>query len=163
MLSVAGQSEAERFKEAMSSFPSGATIVTTTDEDGRWWGFTASSFCSVSLTPPLALTCLAKTAQCYQVFERAEKWVIHFIHPGQNDLAYRFATKGADKFSDAGFESVDGLPVLPGASAILHCSAHAKPDGGDHLILLGHVDKTHVGDEIPSIYFRRSFHTLEVP
>jgi flavin reductase ActVB len=152
--------EALRFKAAMSEFPSGATIVTTADETGRWWGFTATSFCSVSLAPPLVLTCLAKTAHCYPVFETAQRWVIHFIHSGHTDLAYRFATKDADKFGGGGFQASDGLPVLPDASVILHCSAHAKTDGGDHTILLGHVDQTLVGDQTPSVYFRRNFHAL---
>lgn len=44
-----------RFRDAMASFPSGVTIVTTTDDDGRWWGFTATSFSSVSMEPPLVL------------------------------------------------------------------------------------------------------------
>ena len=56
------------FREAMASFPSGTTIVTTSDSGGGWWGFTASSFCSVSLDPPLVLTCLATGAQCFGAF-----------------------------------------------------------------------------------------------
>jgi hypothetical protein len=36
------------FKETMARFPSGVTITTTIDHTGRWWGFTASSYCSVS-------------------------------------------------------------------------------------------------------------------
>lgn len=78
------------FREAMAGFPSGVTIVTTADEDGRWWGFTATSF-------------LARGAECHPVFERAERFVVHVIHPEHSDLALRFATRGADKFTDAGF------------------------------------------------------------
>jgi len=158
---VRDQSEVQRFKEAMSSFPSGATIVTTADETGRWWGFTASAFCSVSLAPPLVLTCLANSAQCFPAFAGAERWVIHFVHAGHTDLAQLFATRGADKFGDGGFQADDdGLPVLADASVILHCSAYAKTDGGDHTILVGRVDKTHIGPEVPSVYFRRGFHRL---
>lgn len=43
----------------MAAFPSGVTIMTTADRTGRPWGFTASSFCSLSLDPPLVLVCLA--------------------------------------------------------------------------------------------------------
>jgi len=87
----------------MSSFPSGATIVTTSDSDGRWWGFTASSFCSVSMDPPLVLTCLANTAQCFPAFAQAERWNIHVLQHKHADLAMRFATRGAPKFDGAGF------------------------------------------------------------
>lgn len=71
-----------RFRDAMASFPSGVTIVTTADRDGRWWGFTATSFCSLSVEPPLVLVCLAKRAECHPVFLTAERFVIHVIPPG---------------------------------------------------------------------------------
>lgn len=93
----------QHFKQAMASFPSGVTIVTTVDGDGKWWGFTATSFCSVSMDPPLVLVCLARGAECHPVFEAAEHFVIHVIHSEHTDLALRFATRGADKFGDGSF------------------------------------------------------------
>ena len=66
--------QAELFKAAMAAFPSGITIVTTTGADGAPWGFTATSFCSVSADPPLTLVCLATTAQCHPVFQEADRW-----------------------------------------------------------------------------------------
>jgi flavin reductase ActVB len=131
------------------------------DDEGRWWGFTATAFCSVSMAPPLVLACLAKSAQCHPAFVTAQRWIIHVVHADHTDLAYRFATKGADKFRDSGFEAnEDGLPVLRRACIILDCSAYAKPDGGDHTILLGHVNRTRLGDETPSVYFRHNFHGI---
>jgi flavin reductase ActVB len=46
------------FRNAMAQFASGVTVVTTTDDDGIPWGFTASAFSSLSLEPPLILVCL---------------------------------------------------------------------------------------------------------
>lgn len=147
------------FREAMAAFPSGVTIVTTVDDAGRWWGFTATSFCSVSMEPPLTLVCLARSAECHDTFAVAQRWVVHIIHPRQISLATRFATRGADKFADAGFVAHDhGLPVLPGACVTLHCSAHNKFKGGDHTILVGRVERAWIGDEIPAVYFRRRYH-----
>lgn len=74
----------------MSSFPAGVTIVTTTDEDGQWWGFTATSFCSVSVDPPPVLVCLANNAECHPVFAKARHWRIHLIHAEHAELAMRF-------------------------------------------------------------------------
>ena len=91
----------DNFREAMASFPSGATIVTTADAAGDWWGFTASSFCSVSMDPPLVLTCLARSAQCFPAFAAADRWNIHVLPHRHADLAVRFATRGADKFDGA--------------------------------------------------------------
>ena len=147
----------------MSSFPSGATIVTTSDSDGRWWGFTASSFCSVSMDPPLVLTCLANSAQCFPAFSEATRWNIHVLQHRHADLAMRFATRGAPKFDGAGFEpDADGLPLHPDVSISLRCAAYSKTDGGDHLVLMGQVEDVAMGDEMPFVYFRRKFHSLAI-
>ncbi|HEX5407141.1 MAG TPA: flavin reductase family protein [Pseudonocardiaceae bacterium] len=153
--------ETPLFRDAMASFPSGVTIVTTTDADDRWWGFTATSFCSVSLEPPLVLVCLARTAQCHAVFARATQWIVHVIRSDDANLATRFATRGADKFRDAGFTAdAEGLPVLDRACARLDCTTHATYAAGDHTILLGRVRHVQVGDPAPAVYFRRAFHAL---
>jgi flavin reductase ActVB len=149
------------FREAMASFPSGATIVTTSDSDGHWWGFTASSFCSVSMDPPLVLTCLANTATCFPAFAATDRWNIHVLQHRHADLAIRFATRGVDKFDGAGFQpDTDGLPVLPDASITLRCAAYSKVEGGDHLVLIGRVEEATLGSETPFVYFRRKFHAL---
>ncbi|MGH3253153.1 MAG: flavin reductase family protein [Trebonia sp.] len=155
------EASSNAFRDAMASFPSGATIVTTRDESGNWWGFTASSFCSVSMDPPVVLTCLANTAQCFPAFARAERWNIHVLQHKHADLAMRFATRGAPKFDGAGFEpDADGLPLHPDVSISLRCAAYSKVEGGDHLVLLGRVEDVAMGDEMPFVYFRRKFHSL---
>lgn len=149
------------FRDAMASFPSGVTIVTTTDAGGRWWGFTATSFCSLSMDPPLVLVCLSTTAECAPVFDRATRWNVHVVHPEHAELAIRFATRGADKFADAGFTSDEhGLPVLDRAPVILDCTAHDRHPGGDHRILVGRVRNVRIGAQTPAVYFRRAFHPL---
>jgi flavin reductase ActVB len=149
------------FREAMAQFPSGVTIVTTIDRDGRRWGFTASSFCSVSMDPPLVLVCLATTAQCHPVFETAERYVVHVVHQEHADLAVQFATRGADKFAGAGFGADEhGLPVLDRAAVTLSCVRHAVHPAGDHSILLGRVERVEVGEDRPAIYFQRRFHLI---
>jgi flavin reductase ActVB len=157
-----GTAHTTLFREAMASFPSGVTIVTTADANGRWWGFTATSFCSVSMDPPLVLVCLANTAECYPVFAAVEGWMVHVIHPGHTDLALRFATRGANKFVDDQFRpDAHGMPVLDAASVALHCSTHAKHHAGDHVILVGRVEAVELDRaQQPAVYFRRAFHDV---
>ncbi|MDN5920234.1 MAG: flavin reductase family protein [Pseudonocardia sp.] len=156
-----GPDQKALFKQAMASFPSGVTIVTTTAPDGRWWGFTATSFCSVSMDPALVLVCLADTAECHPVFAEAERWIVHIVHPDHADLAGRFATRGADKFTDGGFRADEhGLPLLDRACVALDCTPYARHEGGDHTILVGQVESTTVTEELPAIYFRQKFHAL---
>ncbi|MEV5975332.1 flavin reductase family protein [Streptomyces sp. NPDC051921] len=151
----------DSFRQAMASFPSGVTIVTTVDEEGTWWGFTATSFCSLSLNPPLVLVCLATNAQCHPAFSAASSWVVHILPSRHHELALWFSTKGVDKFSRGDFTTnAQGHPVLDGVSAVLECEASARHDAGDHTILVGSVTSARVSDEDPTVYFRRGFHTL---
>lgn len=50
-------------RDAFGAFPTGVTVVTACDGEGHPIGFTANSFTSVSLNPPLLLVCLAKTSR----------------------------------------------------------------------------------------------------
>lgn len=151
----------EQFREAMAAFPSGVTIVTTGDWQGRWWGFTATSFCSLSLEPPLVLVCLAKDALCHPAFSKADSWVVHLLAAQFAPLARRFATKGVDKFSGSGFvENERGHPMLSDAGVVLECELHDRHEAGDHTILVGRVYATTFHEMTPAVYFRRGFHNL---
>lgn len=153
--------QSQMLKTAMAAFPSGVTIVTTVDGDGRPRGFTATAFTSVSADPPLVLSCLAKTAQCFQAFATAERWVVHVIAEDQTELAKKFATRGVDKFEGESLAWLDsGLPMLLDAATVIECSAYAQHDGGDHLILVGRVDDVVVNPTTPAVYYRRAFHRL---
>lgn len=152
------------FREVMASFPAGVTITTTVAADGRWWGFTASAFCSLSADPPLVLVCIAKSAECYPAFMTVDQIAIHVLQSDYEQLAKTFATRGADKFTGAGFDlSARGLPVMPDATAVLECSVFAKYDGGDHTIIVGRVEDAILGLHDPVVYFRRDFHRLPLP
>ncbi|AHH19912.1 putative NADH-dependent flavin oxidoreductase [Nocardia nova SH22a] len=151
----------DRFREAMTRFPSGVTIVTTTDSVGKPRGFTASAFCSLSADPALVLVCIANTAECHAAFLAAERWNIHFVAPGQAELAMRFATRGADKFG-GGVARTDvvGQPHIAGSSVTLRCAEFSKHPGGDHTILVGRVDDVELGEEEPTVYHKREFRSL---
>ncbi|MFG2547725.1 flavin reductase family protein [Streptomyces sp. NPDC048594] len=152
------------FREAMASFPSGVTIVTTTDAEGKWWGFTATSFCSLSVSPPLVLVCLAKNARCHPAFLAARSWAIHVLPEDRTDLAMVFASRDADKFAAADFTvGQGGNPVLADASVVLECAAAARYDGGDHTILVGRVEDVGIRESEPAVYFKREFHRIANP
>ncbi len=128
---------AAAFRAAMARFPSGVVVATTLDANKVSRGFTASAFCSVSLDPPLVLVCLGRDAECHVAFAAAERLAISILAPGQDAVALRFATRGADKF--AGEHMADGpggLPVVREAAAVLDCRLQSALPGGDHTILL---------------------------
>src|SRR5436190_8717985 len=113
-------SAAQSFRAAMARFASGVTVVTTQDERHRPYGFTASSFCSVSLEPPLILVCLAREAYSYRAFASSARFAVSILQAHHTDLARTFATPGADKFEGCALSRTpSGLPVVNGALAVI--------------------------------------------
>ena len=152
----------EKFREAMSAFPSGVTLMTTIDSDGEFRGFAASSFCSVSIDPALVLVCISKTAQCHDAFLENDQWSIQVAGAAHIDLINRFATKGADKFGGGEFlPDHRGVPVLLDAAVLIECEAHARLDGGDHTILVARVIEIDLDDRPAVLYFQREFRHLD--
>ena len=126
------------FRNAMASFASGVTLVTTRDAAGQPHGFTASSFASLSLHPPMVLVCMGKRATAYEIFTQAPTFAVSILNAGQAHLAKLFSTRGADRFGDAAMiDSPRGLPVADGALAQLDCALEILHPGGDHAILIG--------------------------
>ena len=68
-------SDARALRDAFGAFLTGVTVVTTVDDAGAPIGFTANSFTSVSLDPPLLLVCLAKTSRNYASLTAAKRLV----------------------------------------------------------------------------------------
>lgn len=128
------------FRNALGTFTTGVTIVTTVSGDGERVGLTANSFNSVSLDPPMVLWSLAKTSNSLEIFNNAEYWAVHILADDQDELSNRFAKKGIDKFEGIDCkEGVGGVPLLPGCAAVMQCKTEYAYEGGDHIIYVGRV------------------------
>lgn len=155
---------AEMLKRAFSLLPSAVAIVTALDEEGAPHGFTASAFTPLSIDPPMILVCLNRSAQCYPAFLAADRFAVNVLRPEHQELALRFATRGADKFADAPFvQKAMRPPLLDSALASLECVAADRLPGGDHVILIGLVEQIRFEDRgAAMVHFARSFRALEL-
>jgi flavin reductase (DIM6/NTAB) family NADH-FMN oxidoreductase RutF len=128
------------FRKALGTFLTGVTVVATLQQDGEPRGFTANSFTSVSLDPPLVLICIAKTASSYPVFAAAEHFSVNVLAEAQADISSLFATKSAEKFAKTNWrKGPAGSPILDSVVAWFDCQRHDMVDAGDHIILIGRV------------------------
>ena len=131
-----------QFRNALGSFATGVTIVTTRSPEGADVGVTANSFNSVSLDPPMILWSLAKTSTSFDAFMAAEYFAVHVLAMDQENLSGRFARSSTDKFSGLMLERGRGdIPLLPGCAARFQCRTAYRHEGGDHIILVGEVDE----------------------
>lgn len=140
-----------QFRQALGSFATGVTIVTTSD--GQPIGVTANSFNSVSLDPPLVLWSLARTSGSMDAFRTSGHFAVHILGVHQEDLSGRFARPGTDKFDGIDWrEGVAGSPVLKDYSALFECRTVECYDGGDHVIFVGQVENFERRDVAPLLF-----------
>jgi flavin reductase (DIM6/NTAB) family NADH-FMN oxidoreductase RutF len=151
----------EEFRAALSRFPSGVTVVTTCDAEGRFHGITVSAFCSLSLDPPRVLICIEKTTGSHEALLESKAFIVHMLSAEQRDISERFASTIENKFEGIDIETgLDGIPVLLGCIANLECRVTNSYDGGDHSIFVGEVEKSTVHDGDPILYFRGGYRAL---
>ncbi|TPM31807.1 alpha/beta fold hydrolase [Mesorhizobium sp. B2-3-4] len=128
------------FRRALGSFLTGVTIVTTIGPEGEPRGFTANSFTSVSLDPPLVLVCIAHKALGHPVFATSKSFAINILNEDQKAASGIFASKAADKFVAVAWRpGQTGSPLLDGSVASFDCDMERLVDAGDHSILIGRV------------------------
>ncbi len=145
--------EARAFRDALSTFTTGVTIVTTRTSEGIDIGLTANSFNSVSLDPPMVLWSLAKNARSLDVFMNAEHFAVHVLASTQDDLSARFAAASQNRFKDLAVErGRGGIPLLEGCSARFQCRTAFRHDGGDHTIFIGEVEQFDHWDREPLVF-----------
>jgi len=148
---------AQEFRETLALWPSGVTVLTARDDD-ELLGMTISSFSSLSLDPPLILSCLDKRAASHDGLIGARGFVVHVLARDQEDISRTFARPGPEKFDDVAWEAgAFGAPLLPIGVARLVCVHEAALDGGDHTILIGRVVAVSRSDKPPLIYWDRDY------
>jgi flavin reductase (DIM6/NTAB) family NADH-FMN oxidoreductase RutF len=158
-----------QFRRALGQFPTGVTIITTQSPSGYPIGFTASSFNSVSLDPPLVLWSLANSAASLPVFRDNAHYAINVLASDQIELSQRFGlrqeTTPANRFDGVAWRAgLGGAPVLEGCCAWFECFNRSRYDEGDHVIFVGQV--VHCGIEVrePLVFQGGGYHmTLPHP
>jgi len=139
--SPAGAFTERQFRDALAQFATGVTVIAARRPDGRYAGFTANSFNSVSLDPPLVVWSLNRRAENLAAFENAERYVINVLAHDQVEIARRFSRPHADRFEGVAFRlgSADA-PLIEGCIAWFECRHHAAHRAGDHVLFIGHVE-----------------------
>jgi len=130
-----------QFRDALAQFATGVTVVAARTAGGRYVGFTANSFNSVSLAPPLVLWSLGRNASNLATFETAQRYAISVLAHDQVAIAHRFSRPHADRFDGVPFRlGAAGAPLIEGCVAWFECVHHAQYPAGDHVVFIGEVE-----------------------
>jgi len=106
----------------------------------RYAGFTANSFMSVSLDPPLILWTLSNRSTSLAAFDAAPRYAINVLSTGQVGLAQRFSRPHVDRFAGVAFRlGWSDAPLVDDCVAWFECRHHAQHRAGDHTVFIGEV------------------------
>ena len=145
--------DSRAFRQALGTFVTGVTIVTTLDPAGNPAGLTANSFNSVSLDPPMVLWSLALDSTNLDAFRQASHWAVHVLAAGQEQLSAQFASRDTNRFAGVPItQGPAGIPLLDSYAARFVCRAAFEYEGGDHAIFLGRVEAFERTTRTPLVY-----------
>ena len=146
------------YRKTLGKFVTGVTIITTCEKDGTPRGFTANSFTSVSLEPPLILICIGDFNEGLELFKNSEYFAVNILNEAQVDISNLFAQSVKNKFEEIKWSnSKFGVPIIKGALAWLECKNFDQIRSGDHLILIGNVKNFHNEGGYPLAYYNGNY------
>lgn len=154
----------DEFKAALAHWASGVSIVTTWREGGIQ-GMTVSSFCSVSLEPPLVLVSIHRGARAHRSIEQQGAFGVSLLRADQEEISNRCAGllgETGNWLIDVPYRTaVTGAPVLADCLAWLDCRVWRAYDGGDHTLFLGTVEAATVIGGEPLLWHFRGYAAID--
>jgi flavin reductase (DIM6/NTAB) family NADH-FMN oxidoreductase RutF len=152
--------DSRELRNAMGRFATGVCVVTTRTGDGRKAALTVNSFCSVSLDPPLVAWYLNDRSPSLPAFRESGFFAVHILAAGQQEVATHFAKPSEDKFAPFSERVQTGLgdvPVLGDVLACFECRTSGIEHYGDHVMILGQVERFYYGSESPLLFHAGRF------
>lgn len=146
------------FRHFASCFPTGVVVVTTCGNDGELHGTTMNSVTCLSVNPPTYLMCFDRTSRTLSALSESKKFCINILAADQAAISKVFASKELDKYSKVEFSfAANGAPILDGVAAACEGHVSNECDGGDHVIVLGRINRVHIKHREPLVYERGKF------
>ena len=129
------------FRRALGQYATGVTVITTSHL-GERIGMTANSFAAVSLDPPLIVWSIRKESRSRDAFTESGHFAVNVLAGGQTDVSGLFARAHDGQMSTVEWVEGDlGDPLLAGAVAQFQCVTESVVEAGDHLMILGRVQR----------------------
>jgi flavin reductase (DIM6/NTAB) family NADH-FMN oxidoreductase RutF len=138
-VTVSSLVDADLFRALLRRHAAAVVVITAPGAPGQApAGFTATSFTSVSLDPPLVSFCLAHTASAWPAVAASGVVAVHVLTQEQEQVARTFSTRNIDRFAAHGAwePGPDGVPLLDGVLATIVCRVTQRVAAGDHTIVL---------------------------
>ncbi|MFE5699115.1 flavin reductase family protein [Rhodococcus koreensis] len=148
--------DAIRLRRAFGCFPSGVTAACAI-VDSVPVGMAASSFTSVSVTPPLVSVCVQDISETWPRLRTATRLGLSVLAEGHDRACRSLSDKNGDRFAGVDWDqSPHGSIFVHGASLWLDCSLHTEVPAGDHAIVVLEVHGLRAEPDTPPLVFHGS-------
>lgn len=148
----------EDFRNAMSEYATGVTVITTIDDKNEPHAMTANSFTSVCLDPPVVLVCVAHGTNTYGFVERIGRFGVSILGQNQLGLGIHFAKRPEDRDEDVKYtylKTGSGISVLDNCMVYMGCKVIGNHVYGDHTVYMAEVEEIgRNGGDSPLLFFR---------
>lgn len=150
-ISNVSERDRQAFRDAMSMFATGVTVVTAVDDEGEVRGVTVNSFTSISLEPPTVLVSLTHGRSLHAI-EAGGRYGVSVLRHDQAGLSRHFSGREACS-APPEYRVREAVPTLAAALAWFECTVTRRIDVADHSLLIATVD--HCGADVgtPLLYF----------
>lgn len=156
------------FVAGMRKVAGAVSVITTVASDGERRGLTATAVCSLSAQPPSLVACLNRKTWVAQFVPDAGVFAVNVLSPTQEAIARTFAGQtelaAGERFCVGEWETrITGAPLARGAVAAFECRLERIVDHTTHVILIGEVIGTVLGDGHSLVYLDGSFSSVLRP
>lgn len=146
--------DGQEFRQLMGRYPTGVVIVTAKDRNGQLHGLTIGSFTSISLEPCLVGFFPGVNSASWNAMRDIESFSISVLSAEQEAICAAFARSGEDKFAGVGYSFGElGNPLINDAILWIECTTHSTSEAGDHLLVMGEVQRIVAGSAQPPMIF----------
>jgi flavin reductase (DIM6/NTAB) family NADH-FMN oxidoreductase RutF len=153
--------DSTQLRRAFGCFPSGVTAICAL-VDGLPVGMAASSFTSVSVSPPLVSVCMQHSSTTWPRLRDRPRLGLSILAEGQDGACRQLASKTGDRFAGTQWTaSPNGSVYVHGSPAWLDCSVHSEVHAGDHTIILLEIHGLHADPHTaPLVFYGSAFRRL---
>ncbi|MGZ8808255.1 MAG: flavin reductase family protein [Mycobacterium sp.] len=143
-------------RRVFGCFPSGVIAVGAIVDDEPV-GMAASSFTSVSVTPPLVSICVQNGSATWPRLRNRSRLGVSVLAENHGEACLSLSRKVGDRFAGVRWTQLpSGGVFIHGATAWLECRLHAEVPAGDHTIVLLDICALVANPDRPPLVFHGS-------